>query len=139
MTQSTKRKMIFCEPCSFKKIIEPGEDTGLVEIKTAAIPGGIPELDPLTNKVKNKPSTPALKKFKCPRCGRGVILKDLQQAYAKTLKQIDDKKEQDRIAKDKEERLKDGVPEVKNDAAQKQQERLERERMIRFKKSQPGS
>jgi hypothetical protein len=108
--KAPQRKMIFCEPCSYKMIIESDSNLNLSEIPTSPIPGGVPELDPKTGKAKIKNSTPQAKKYKCPRCGRGASVKELQPAYASALKKIDEQKEQERIALDRKQRLEDGKP-----------------------------
>lgn len=105
-----KRKMIFCEPCSFKMIIEPDQTPDLIEIKTSKIPGKIPEIDPATGKTKVYPEKKQILKYKCPKCGRGVIVKELQAAYTKTYKQLDDKLEKERVDADRKKRLEDGKP-----------------------------
>lgn len=106
-----KRKMIFCEPCSFKMILEAGtEPEGLVKIPTAPIPGGVPELDPKTGTTKVKAAIQQSPRYKCPKCGRGVVLKDLQQAYTKTFKQIDERAERQKLEADRQKRLEDGKP-----------------------------
>lgn len=111
---SPKRKMIFCEPCSYKRILEANETPeDLFSIKVSPVPGGIPELDPVTGKTKVKPVTDQTKKLKCPRCGRGVVVKDLQPAYANAFKQIDDKAEKERLEADRKKRLEDGEPSKK--------------------------
>jgi hypothetical protein len=106
-----KRWFIFCEPCSFKKIVtgdKPGE--GLVEIKTASVPGGAPVLDPTTKKTKTKPDLKRPKKFKCPQCGRGVTAKKLPDVYEKAYKAIDEERIKREQEEEKRKRLEDGQP-----------------------------
>lgn len=105
-----KRTMIFCEPCGFKKIIEPDEELNLTEIPTCPVPIDIPKLDPLTNKAKTKPAKVRNKKYKCPKCGRGVAVKELQAAYSSAFKKIDEEEEKARMALDKQKRIEDGKP-----------------------------
>jgi DNA-directed RNA polymerase subunit RPC12/RpoP len=105
----SKKYMVFCEPCSYKAIIDKDE-SDLVEIKTSPIPGGIPELDAKTGKTKNKPQKTQSKKFKCPKCGRGIVIKELQGAHANAIKQRDAKIEAQKIEDDRKQRLQDGKP-----------------------------
>ncbi len=115
MNQKSKAKMIFCEPCSFKMILD-GDDMpdNLVEIKTSPIPGGIPFIDAKSGKTKTKSNTKQSPKFKCPKCGRGVVVKELQSAYQNTIKQIKDREEKEKIESDRKKRIEDGTPIEKN-------------------------
>ena len=107
----TKSRMIFCEPCSFKMILQDDNiPDSLVEIKTSAVPGGIPSLDPTTGQIKTKPSSPQKKKIKCPKCGRGVVVKELQGAYSSTIDKIKQKIEKENIEEDRKKRIEDGKP-----------------------------
>ena len=103
--------MIFCEPFSFKMIIEEDHlPESFFEIKTCPIPGGIPKLDEKIGRAKKKPPTNQKKKYKCPKCGRGVVVKELQGAYLKTIKQIEIKEEKIKTEEDRKKRLQDGLP-----------------------------
>lgn len=76
------RFLLFCEPCAYKKIIEePAKN--LEEIKRPDIPGGAPQIDPETKSLKEGKKVVQPVMSKCPRCGRGVILKKLTEAYTK--------------------------------------------------------
>jgi hypothetical protein len=115
MNQKNKAKMIFCEPCSFKMILDSDDmPDNLVEIKTSPIPGGIPVFDAKSGKTKVKSNHKQNKKFKCPKCGRGVVIKELQAAYTNTIKQIDEKQEKEKLENDRKKRIEDGMPIEKN-------------------------
>lgn len=130
MRQRPKRMMLFCEPCGYKQILESNEfPKDLPEIKTCPVQTNIPVLDPKTNKtinvptldpksneVINKAARPQPKKYKCPKCGRGVRLKELLKPYAMALDKVDEEKEQQRLEADKKKRLADGLPDKKPDA-----------------------
>lgn len=110
--QATKRWFVFCEPCSYKQIVaaeEPIPDN-LTEIKTVSVPGGSPYIDPETKKTKTKPSQPRLKMVKCPKCGRGVVVKKLPDVYANAYKAIDDEKLKREQEIEKQKRIEDGKP-----------------------------
>jgi hypothetical protein len=109
--KTIKKMMVFCEPCSFKMILENDQiPENLVEIKTSMIPGGIPELDSKTGKTKLKPQNKQNKRYKCPKCGRGLVTKELQGAYLTTIKQIEQKAEIQKMEEDRKKRLEDGKP-----------------------------
>ena len=107
-----KRTMIFCEPCGYKSIIEPKQNPDeLTEIVSAKIQAGIPQLE--GNKTVTKPFIERPKMYKCPKCGRGVRVKELLAPYAKAMSEIDQKKELDRLEADKLKRIEDGKPKEK--------------------------
>lgn len=55
--------------CGFHKTTD-GTDFKLVEIKQSPTPSGLPVL--LDGKIVTPPIHPRAKKFKCPKCGRGI-------------------------------------------------------------------
>lgn len=91
---SVKCYQLYCDYCGYKRITDGSDLHDLKEIITAPIPGGAPQPDPLGKKVTDvslhnpavttygtiKPkSTPQRKKFKCPKCGRVVMAKQIQR------------------------------------------------------------
>lgn len=61
--------LIFCENCSFKKIVKSNDDlSGFVFVKLSQIQKTIPQIDPLTGQLKQK-NINQPKKIKCPNCG----------------------------------------------------------------------
>ena len=72
-----KQYLVFCEWCSFRKIANetPLGIEGLVPIKTAKVPAGIPQLE--NGKLVYKDAIEVMPKYKCPKCGRGVTAKRL--------------------------------------------------------------
>lgn len=105
---SEKRSYAFCDYCSYKCVVE--DTSGFIEIKTSPIPGGYPEFNPESKVVEPKPYTQQPKKIKCPKCGRGVRMKKLPDAYSKAYKQIDDQEKKQAQEKDREQRIRDGQP-----------------------------
>lgn len=105
-----KRYMVFCEPCTYRQIIEAAEPQELTTIKTSAIPGGSPQLDPATKKAVAPPAKPRQQKVKCPKCGRGIVVRDLPEVYAKEYTAIDERRQQERRAADVQKRIEDGKP-----------------------------
>ena len=83
-------------------------------MNVSPIPGGIPALDQDTGKTKTKHQILQNKKDKCPKCGRGVVVKQLQEAYSSTIKKIKQKDEEEKFEEDRKKRIEDGKPLLKN-------------------------
>lgn len=99
----SNRLMLFCEPCAYKQIIEKDNSEDLRTIPTSPIPLGY--LKKTKEKEKQQP-----KKTKCPKCGRGVALKTLPEAYSKAYEEIEKKEKEKKIEEEKFKRIKDGTP-----------------------------
>ena len=157
MTQGKiKRFLVFCEPCSYKKIFNSDKPEGLTQIKTAPVPGKIPtlknpnhklspvDIDDLTSKgwkkvdgdgkvslvfelngqqkylvseknvwkesVINLTVQPQCSKVKCPKCGRGVVIKNLPDVYSKSYDEIDLRVQKAKEEIEKKRRIEDGTP-----------------------------
>ena len=105
--QKSSRYFIYCEPCSYKKIYEE-DSNDLTQIKVSPIPGGCPKLE--KGKTVVKKSTKQLSKVKCPKCGRGVVLKPLPEVYAKSFADIEAKQQKAREEFERQKRIEDGTP-----------------------------
>ncbi len=112
MSQS-KRTMLYCEPCGFKQIIEVQTTPDLFEIKRTDLQSNIPKLE--GDKTVNKPVIPRSRMYKCPCCGRGVVVRGLLDAYVKTFAKIDEQSEKARQEEEKQKRIEDGKPHEKVD------------------------
>lgn len=112
MANNIIRWFIYCEPCSFKQIVHSKDpsDSDLVEIKTSPIPGGSPVYDSERKKTVIKSSKPQNKKFKCPRCGRGIVAKKLPDVYVGAYRDIDEQKRKEQEEYEKKKRVEDGTP-----------------------------
>lgn len=111
---SNIRRMIFCEICSYKRIIEPNENINdLVENKTSKIQVRIPQLDPVTGKTIPGTFVAQPKRHKCPKCGRAAKVRELLKPYADALKAVDEAKLAEQREGEKKKRLEDGKPEEK--------------------------
>ncbi len=91
---SVKTYQLFCDYCGYKRITDGSDIGDLREIKQSPIPGGSPILDPLGKKevkvelhqpasntngtIAPKP-VPQRKKFKCPKCGRVIMARQIQR------------------------------------------------------------
>lgn len=64
---------LYCELCGYKKRYDDKNIEGLVEYKSATIPGGFPVFD--GKEIKTKKGLAPTKKYKCPGCGRVVTLR----------------------------------------------------------------
>lgn len=82
----------------------------MVAIKVSDVPGNIPQLDPVAGKTITKPNLKSLPKVKCPKCGRGVIIKKLPETYTKTFAEIDEKNRKEAELLDRKKRVEDGRP-----------------------------
>lgn len=108
------RRMIFCEICSYKRIIEPNENiTDLAENKTSKIQVKIPQLDPVTGKTIKGTFVAQPKRYKCPKCGRSAKVRELLKPYADALKAVDETILAQQREEEKKKRLEDGRPEEK--------------------------
>jgi len=108
--QKVKRWFLFCEPCSNKQIIERFEETDLLEVPRAKVPGGSPRYDGVKKKTVLSSSTSQPRMFKCPSCGRGCVCKSLPDVYADAYGGIDEKTRIEKIAEEKRKRIEDGIP-----------------------------
>ncbi len=75
LTPMPKTYVIYCEPGGFKKVVTDPSSTGLPEIKTSPVPGRVPVLDKETNKTLTFQDVTPMPKYKCPNCGRGVVMR----------------------------------------------------------------
>lgn len=76
---SIKKYLILCEPCGYKRITDGSDDEDLVKIPRSDIPGGAPFIDTTEKKVKFKKSSKQPIMVKCPKCGRGIRIRKLDQ------------------------------------------------------------
>jgi hypothetical protein len=109
MTMKNHKKFIFCESCYFKKILNEEDLKNFTEIKSSPIQFKIPE----SKSKKDIEFKNIVKKIKCPKCGRGVVVKNLAGAYKKTIKEIEEKLEEEKQKIDKQKRIEDGKPQEK--------------------------
>lgn len=88
---SVKLYRLYCDVCNWKLVTDGSDEIakGLVEIKTSPIPMGIPKLDEETHKIIESSSKKQIRKFKCPKCGRGIRPVKIQD----TQDQVDSQKE----------------------------------------------
>lgn len=76
-----KNKNIYklhCEICNWTKVTNGSDAVDLVEFITAPIPVKSSQRDLKTKKIIEAKSIPQPRKFKCPKCGRLVIPKKLE-------------------------------------------------------------
>ena len=71
---SLKVYQLYCEICNWKSVTDGTEvEDKLYEYSTSPIPGGAPYVDPVDKKTVEKKSQKQPRKFRCPKCGRVVI------------------------------------------------------------------
>jgi hypothetical protein len=102
----SKLYQLFCDHCCWK-LLTNGTDIDLVEFKIAPIPGGSPELDPVTGKTIVKKPVKSKKRYKCPNCGHLIFPKKIEDPQEKVEEQMDlGRRQQKRLENDEKERLK---------------------------------
>jgi predicted RNA-binding Zn-ribbon protein involved in translation (DUF1610 family) len=81
---STRLYRLYCEYCNWN-LVTDGTDKAakcLKEMVVAEVPGGSPKIDPETKKIVLPKSKKPKKKFKCPKCGRGITPRIIKEANA---------------------------------------------------------
>lgn len=106
--EKTKRFLLFCEPCAYRKIFDTDKPEGLYLSKSSAVPLKTIKMGDDVDKSKSFKEQPI--KSKCPKCGRGVILKKLPQVYAKSYDEVDKRKQKEQEEYEKKKRIEDGTP-----------------------------
>jgi hypothetical protein len=76
---SIKQYLVYCEPCSYKRITDGSDDEDLVKVLRSDVPGGAPQLDPHTKETVTKKSSKQPPMVKCPKCGRGIRVRKLER------------------------------------------------------------
>jgi DNA-directed RNA polymerase subunit RPC12/RpoP len=112
MNKTSKRMMLFCEPCSFKTIID-SEEVELAEVKNAPIQQKLPTFDPSLQKPIVGKTQNQAKMYKCTKCGRGVRVRELLKPFGEAFKLVDEQKIKQQEEESKRKRLEDGKPEEK--------------------------
>jgi predicted RNA-binding Zn-ribbon protein involved in translation (DUF1610 family) len=97
---SVKCYQLYCDYCGYKRISDGSDCQDLYEIKQSPVPGGVPQLDPMAKKERQpggmhqpavetsklfvpKPSLQR-KKFRCPKCGRVIMARQIQKTEYET-------------------------------------------------------
>lgn len=83
MATTKNRFLLFCEPCSFKKVIIDEIAKNYEGLPRAAVPGGYPAWDEESKSIKARKTIQQPTMANCPKCGRGVILKRLPDTYTR--------------------------------------------------------
>jgi hypothetical protein len=103
--------MIFCEVCNYKTIFTADESpAGLTVLPSSNIQLAVPRYD---KEQKKTIATAALERqpmAKCPKCGRGVRIKELSSTYSKAFEAIDQQMERKHLEEDRQKRIEDGKP-----------------------------
>ena len=119
------RSMLFCEICGFKKIIESQENIDFFEIKTTPVQTRLPTIDSITgvpininkNDAKNKNTKLQSKKYKCPKCGRAIKLRNIIKPFEDAIKKIEKENAKIQEEENRKKRIEDGkLPEKKIDS-----------------------
>ena len=95
---SLKLYQLYCEICGWKRITDGSDISDLYEIKCADMPTGAPKYDTLEKKTVVPPLKKRLRKFRCQKCGRGVVPRKIQNPQA----ELDAKLEKERMQEQRE-------------------------------------
>jgi hypothetical protein len=74
---TTNNYRLYCEVCSYCKIIDSNDIAEFIERKRLSVGGRIPKFDPFTRKVEAGKPKLLPKQFKCPKCGRLITPKKI--------------------------------------------------------------
>jgi predicted nucleic-acid-binding Zn-ribbon protein len=75
---SVKHYQLYCEICGYKRLTDGTDIQDLVPIKTSKIQQELPFIDPLTKKTVVPPYKAQRLRFKCPKCGRVIMSKQIE-------------------------------------------------------------
>jgi predicted RNA-binding Zn-ribbon protein involved in translation (DUF1610 family) len=102
---------LYCQICHWKKITDGSDISELTEAKASQIQKEIPKIDKRTNETILSKYKKRKKRFKCPKCGRLVFPKkiddpqgDLNSLNEKLNQESEAEELNKRISKDKEKR-----------------------------------
>jgi predicted RNA-binding Zn-ribbon protein involved in translation (DUF1610 family) len=74
---SLKHYQLYCDSCNYKRITDGTDIQDLIPVKTSSIQQGIPYIDPLTKKTVTPPYKPQKLRFKCPKCGKVIMARQI--------------------------------------------------------------
>lgn len=74
----TRHYQLYCEICGYKRITDGTDVHDLVPVKTSKIQQELPYIDPLTKKTITPPYKAQRLRFKCPKCGRVIMAKQIE-------------------------------------------------------------
>jgi ribosomal protein S27AE len=98
-----KMYRLYCEICNWNKVTDGSTESveGLHEVTStqSGVPGGVPKIDPETNKVVERPWAKRQRTFRCPNCGRTVQAKQILDPQAKVDAQREELRRQERAKK----------------------------------------
>jgi hypothetical protein len=97
----TKRFILFCEPCGHKEVIKDVDGCDFTEVPRSSVQTNIPKLDTKSNKTVASKTNRQAKMFKCPCCGRGVVVKPIPASYTHVI----EKREKEELDQRKKEEL----------------------------------
>lgn len=77
MSLNLKHYQLYCDCCNYKRITDGTDVQDLVPVKTSSIQQGIPYIDPLTKKTVSPHYKPQKLRFKCPKCGKIIMARQI--------------------------------------------------------------
>lgn len=78
-----KYYQLYCEICGYKRLTDGTDIQDLVPVKTSKIQYGLPFIDPLTKNTITPPYKAQRLRFKCPKCGRVIMSKQIEYVEEK--------------------------------------------------------
>lgn len=90
-----KKYMLMCNHCDYKKITDAEGVQKLYEYPQNILQKGVP-LKGADGKIETAGTLPAKRKFRCEKCGRAIISREIPDVQAK----LDEKLELDRRTKE---------------------------------------
>jgi len=75
---SLKNYQLYCEICGYKRLTDGTDIKDLVPIKTSKIQHELPYIDPLMKKTVTPPYKEQRLRFKCPKCGKVIMSKQIE-------------------------------------------------------------
>jgi len=104
--QKSQKKLIFCDFCSFRKILNNADDLKNFNIiKNAKIQSKLPDIKNKKIVTKNNKDM-----IKCPSCGRGILVKNLNGSHLETINKIKTKEQKEKEENEFRKRIEDGKP-----------------------------
>jgi hypothetical protein len=82
MKMGSKAWKFICEYCNFCKVVTDLDNCDLREHKLTPVPGGNPTFDSKTKEFTTKKAVERGRKFKCPKCGRLIGVKKIEDVQA---------------------------------------------------------
>jgi len=132
---SIKLYQLYCDACHWKRITDGSNIKDLVEVKRSPILGGVPKLDPVTQKLIVPKAHKLPKRFKCPTCGRLVTPRKIKDPQAALVRLLEEEKRGEIIKaaeEEQERRLQKSIEEAEAESKERRNKFEEEEKSHPF-------